>query len=226
VAQDVSRVRVKVCCIASVAEARAAVAAGADALGLVSAMPSGPGPIPDELIARIAATVPPGVDSFLLTCAREPQAVVDQVARCGTSVVQLVDAVPDATYAALRRHCPGRRIVQVVHVEDAGCVPRAERVATLVDALLLDSGSPGAEAPQLGGTGRCHDWNLSANIVARVGIPVYLAGGLDAENVTGAIARVRPFGVDLCSGVRTAERLDRAKLARFMSAVAQAGFAD
>src|SRR5262247_1766626 len=86
----VSRTRVKVCCIASVEEARAAIERGADALGLVSAMPSGPGPIPEERIAAIAAAVPPPVATFLLTCLQTAGEIEAQQRRSGANTLQLV----------------------------------------------------------------------------------------------------------------------------------------
>ncbi|MFC7332782.1 phosphoribosylanthranilate isomerase [Rhodocista pekingensis] len=213
------RTRLKVCCIASVEEARIAVAAGADALGLVAAMPSGPGPIPDETIAEIAATVPPPVATFLLTCRTDPDGVVEHVRRCGTNTVQLVDAVAPETYAALRRHCPAVRIVQVLHVEDEAALEEARRVAPRVDALLLDSGRPSLAVKELGGTGRVHDWAVSARIVAESPVPVFLAGGLKAGNVADAVRAVRPFGIDLCSGVRTDGRLDPTRLEALVAAL-------
>ncbi len=214
------RVRVKVCCISSVEEARIAVDAGADALGLVGRMPSGPGPIEDGLIAEIARTVPPAVSTFLLTSETEPGAVVDHVRRAGVTTVQLVDdTVKEDVHRALRSAMPWVRIVQVVHVRDAGSVEIAGRAAAHVDALLMDSGNPGAAVRELGGTGRVHDWSISREIVARVGVPVFLAGGLTAGNVGAAIAAVGPFGVDVCSGVRTDGRLDAEKVRAFVSAV-------
>src|SRR5919107_2020822 len=88
---DVRRPRVKVCCIADVAEARLAVRAGADALGLVSAMPSGPGVIGEETIAEVAATVPPPIATFLLTSRQDVAGIVEQQRRCGTNTIQLCD---------------------------------------------------------------------------------------------------------------------------------------
>lgn len=141
------KTRLKICCIASVEEAHLAIAAGADALGLVAEMPSGPGPIADNLIARIAGTVPPPISRFLLT---------------------------SRTDAAVR---------------------------------------------ELGGTGRTHDWAVSRRIVETCGRPVFLAGGLNAGNVADAIAQVGPYGLDLCSSVRTDGKLDAAKLARLVAAI-------
>lgn len=215
--------RVKICCIGSVAEAQIAVRHGADALGLVSAMPSGPGPISDELIAEIAATVPPPVATFLLTCRTDAEAIIDQQRCCGANTLQLVDAVPMAAYATLRRALPGIRIVQVIHVLGEQSVREANAIAPHVDALLLDSGNPHLAIKELGGTGRVHDWTHSKRIASECGKPVFLAGGLRADNVQAAIGAVAPFGIDLCSGVRTHGLLDEQKLAAFFAALEPLG---
>ena len=211
--------RVKVCCIASVGEARLAVEAGASAIGLVSAMPSGPGPISEEKIRQIAESVPGGIDTFLLTCLQHAREIIDQQRRCGTNTIQLVDRLTQGTYDDLRAALPGVAIVQVIHVTGSESVEEALRAAPHVDALLLDSGNPSLAVKELGGTGRIHDWQLSRRIRESAGVPVYLAGGLTAANVAEAIAHVQPFGLDLCSGVRTNGMLDTAKLSAFISAV-------
>lgn len=195
-----------------------AVAAGADAVGLVSAMPSGPGPIPDEDLLRLARAAPARIRTVLLTSRREPEAVVEQVAWAGTTDVQLVRAVPAATHEALRTRLPEVRVLQVVHVEGPSAVERARAVATRVDAILLDSGQPDAPTPELGGTGRVHDWWVSRDLVQAVDVPVWLAGGLNPENVAQAVRRVRPHGVDVCSGLRPEGRLDRDLLEDFGAA--------
>jgi phosphoribosylanthranilate isomerase len=211
--------QVKVCCISSPAEARAAVAAGAHALGLVSAMPSGPGVIEEALIATIAAQVPTGVHTFLLTSKQRASEIIAQHRRCLTSTLQLVDHVPVEELRRLRDALPGVQLVQVVHVTGPTSVDEALAVSPLVDALLLDSGNPNASVKELGGTGRTHDWAHSRQIVAAAPCPVYLAGGLRADNVAEAIATVRPHGLDLCSGVRSGGHLDAAKLRAFIAAV-------
>ena len=215
------RTRVKICCISSVAEAETAVAAGADAIGLVSAMPSGPGVIEEALIAKIAAAAPPAIGTFLLTSEVEPAAVVAQQRRCGVNTIQLCDALDAGAYPALREALPGVALVQVIHVRGEGDVAEAVGIGATVDGLLLDSGNPAATVKELGGTGRVHDWTLSRRIVESAPCPVFLAGGLNASNVADAIRRVRPYGVDLCTGVRTDDALDPAKLAAFMAAVAE-----
>ncbi|HJU86132.1 MAG TPA: phosphoribosylanthranilate isomerase [Gemmatimonadota bacterium] len=214
--------RVKVCCIASAEEARMAIEAGASALGLVSEMPSGPGPIPDERIAEIAATVPPGVATFLLTCRRDAEEIADQQRRSKVGVLQLCDETAPGVRSGLRGMLPGVKLVQVIHVRDARSIDEARAAANEVDAILLDSGRPDLPVKELGGTGRVHDWETSRAIREAVGVPVWLAGGLHPGNVAQAIATVRPFGVDLCSGIRVAGRLDEKLLASFMRAVASA----
>jgi phosphoribosylanthranilate isomerase len=210
------RVRVKVCCISSVGEARTAVEAGADAIGLVSSMPSGPGVISEALIREIARTVPPPVATFLLTCHQRVSDIAAQQQRCGTSTVQVCDRLVEGSYSELRAAMPGVSIVQVIHVNGRESVREAVDIAPQVDALLLDSGNQKLTTKELGGTGRTHDWRLSAEIRRRVRTPVFLAGGLRAENVSAAIGQVLPWAVDLCSGVRSEGHLDQSKLNEFM----------
>jgi phosphoribosylanthranilate isomerase len=217
------RIRIKICCIQSEAEARLAIAQGADALGLVGTMPSGPGPIEDELIAAIAARVPPPLATFLLTSETEAEAIIDHARRCRTNTLQLVDRIADEVYPRLRQALPGIKLVQVIHVRGEEAFAEAVAAAVHADALLLDSGRPHAPIKVLGGTGRVHDWAVSRRIVEAVTCPVFLAGGLRAANVGAAIATVRPFGVDVCTGVRRADySLDPEKLEAFVGAVAAA----
>lgn len=206
------RTRLKVCCIASVEEASLAVRLGADAIGLVGKMPSGPGPIDDALIREVAARVPPAVGTFLLTSRTEPEEVVEHVLAVGVNTVQLVDDVPVETYAALRRYAPAVRIVQVLHVQDHSVLEQARAVQPYVDAILLDSGRPKAAIRELGGTGRTHDWVVSARLVSESMVPVFLAGGIRPENVHEAITGVRPYGIDLCTGVRSNGKLNPVRL--------------
>jgi phosphoribosylanthranilate isomerase len=212
--------RIKICCIASREEAALAIKHGAAALGLVSAMPSGPGPIGEALIAEIAAAVPPPIATFLLTSATRADAIVAQALKCRPTALQLVDAVDQDVYQALRADVPWVKIVQVIHVTGPDSLDEARAAAAEVDALLLDSGNPNLAVKELGGTGRVHDWGVSKRIVDSVKIPVFLAGGLNVGNVGEAIRAVRPFGIDLCSSVRSDGRLDERKLAAFMHAAA------
>jgi len=212
---------IKICCIASVEEARTAQAAGAAALGLVSAMPSGPGVIADETIAEVAAAMRgSALRTFLLTSRTQAEAIAAQHARAGTTTLQLVDHVPHDELRRLRALCPGVELVQVIHVTGTASVDEAVAVAPFVDAVLLDSGNPALAVKELGGTGRTHDWALSRRIRDAIHpLPLWLAGGLRVHNVAQAIQAVQPHGLDLCTGVRSEGRLDAAKLAAFMQAV-------
>ncbi len=216
--------RVKICCIASAAEAQLAIQSGASAIGLVSAMPSGPGPISEEAIAQIVPHVPPGVATFLLTCESDPAKIIAQQRRTGANTIQLCDRVAGVTaYDELRAAMPGIALVQVIHVAGAESLEESLAVSPHVSAILLDSGNQKLAVKELGGTGRVHDWSISAEIVRRVAPrPVFLAGGLNPSSVADAIRRVRPFGVDVCTGLRTNGRLDPSKVAAFFAAIASA----
>lgn len=211
--------RIKICCISSVEEAKLAVAHGASALGLVGPMPSGPGVITDDLIFEIAKTVPPPVATFLLTSETKANNIVAHHSRVLTNTIQLVDALSEGSYHQIKTALPFVKLVQVIHVINDASVDEAVRISEEVDALLLDSGNPNLSVKVLGGTGNTHNWKLSRKIVEQSRVPVFLAGGLKAENVKQAIDEVQPFGLDLCSGVRTDKKLDAEKLEKFLKVV-------
>jgi len=214
--------RVKICCIASVEEAWMAIDHGASAVGLVSEMPSGPGPIPENLISEIAAVIPPGIGSFLLTCKQDAAAIVAQQRRVRVNTIQICDRLEPGSHKELRHALPGISLLQVIHVTGPEAVDEAISLAPSVDAILLDSGNQSLAVKELGGTGRTHDWKLSRQIRELVPIPIFLAGGLTGENIREAITQVRPFGVDACSGLRTDGRLDERKLTSFFKSIAAA----
>ncbi len=196
-----------------------AIDAGASAIGLVSEMPSGPGPIPEGLIAEIAATVPPAIGSFLLTCKEDAAAIIDQQRRLRVNTIQICDRLPHGSHRELREALPGVSLVQVVHVNGPEAVDEAIAVAPYVDAVLLDSGNQSLAIKELGGTGRTHDWRLSREIREAIDVPLFLAGGLNPSNVAAAIREVQPFGIDVCSGLRTEGRLDPQILADFFTQI-------
>ncbi len=212
-------VRVKICCISSTSEAQMAMNYGAAAMGLVGRMPSGPGPIADELIKSIAAAIPPPVASFLLTCETSAEQIIAHHKRTFTNTIQLVDELPEKDYVTIKEAIPAIKLVQVIHVIDEGSIEDAIKVSGYVDAILLDSGNPRLAIKELGGTGRVHDWKLSRKIKESIKIPLFLAGGLNAANVRQAIDEVEPYAVDVCSGVRTNGNLDKKKLDLFFNAV-------
>ena len=212
-------VKVKICCISSIKEARLAVEAGAYALGLVGPMPSGPGVISDEQISEIAGQVPKDIRTFLLTSETSPEAIIDHYHRTNTTTIQLVDQLEAGAHRIIRRALPDVELVQVIHVMDDTSLEEALKIAPEVDAILLDSGNPKLETKELGGTGRTHNWEISRRIVKKCPKPVFLAGGLKAENVGLAITQVQPFGLDLCSGVRSENQLDSRKVQSFFEAI-------
>jgi phosphoribosylanthranilate isomerase len=183
-------------------------------------MPSGPGVVADELAADIVRRTPPPIATFMLTSETTVAGILTHHNRVLASTIQLVDAVPPEAYNQLRQAIPTVKLVQVIHVIDERSLAEASAaVVSGSDALLLDSGNPNLTVKELGGTGRTHNWQISRAIVAQSPIPVFLAGGLNAATVRVAIEQVQPFGLDICSGVRTNGRLDLEKLRAFMDQV-------
>ncbi|MFA5848982.1 MAG: phosphoribosylanthranilate isomerase [Bacteroidales bacterium] len=211
------RPRVKICCISSIEEAKMAVDFGASALGLVAKMPSGPGVISDELILAISKTVPPPIATFMLTCETSAEQIIAHHRRTLTNTIQIVDELKEGSYDLIKNALPAIKIVQVIHVAGEETIEEAVKISGLVDAILLDSGNPNLRIKELGGTGRVHNWEISRKIVEQCKVPVFLAGGLTPENVRQAIDQVQPFGLDLCSGVRTNGQLDPYKLEKFFN---------
>lgn len=208
---------VKICCISSIEEAELAIKYGAIALGLVSEMPSGPGVISEDLIEEIASSVPPEINTFLLTSKTNVDSIIEQHRKCKTTTLQIVDRVKTNVLIKLRKELPAIRLIQVIHVTGEESITEAKNVAQFVDALLLDSGNQKLKVKELGGTGRTHDWTISRKIRDAVSIPVYLAGGIKANNVLDAVKEVEPFGIDLCSGVRENGKLNEERLEEFFS---------
>ncbi|HEX2920187.1 MAG TPA: phosphoribosylanthranilate isomerase [Bacteroidales bacterium] len=211
------KVRIKICCISSINEALTAIESGADALGLVGKMPSGPGPISDELIKEIAHAIPPPVASFLLTSETSASGIIKHHRRVNTNTIQIVDLLSEGNYSQIKEALPSVKIVQVIHVIDFKSVDLAIRLSENVDAILLDSGNPNLAIKELGGTGRVHNWKLSRLIRDNSKCPIFLAGGLNPDNVRQAIEEVNPYAVDICSGIRTNGVLDKNKLSTLMA---------
>ncbi len=211
--------KIKICCISTIGEAKTAIEYGASAIGLVGNMPSGPGVISDDLILRIAKTVPPPIGTFLLTSESTVENIIKHHQRTLTNTIQIVDALTQGSYKELKDALPAIKLVQVIHVIDDRSVDEAIEISEQVDAILLDSGNPNLKIKELGGTGRVHNWKLSRKIRDSIKIPIFLAGGLNAENVKQAIEEVNPFGLDLCSSMRTDGKLDKIKLEKFFDTV-------
>lgn len=214
---NAAKPRIKICCIKSIEEAQLAVSRGASAVGLVSEMPSGPGVISEQMIEKIAGSVPPGIGTFLLTSKHNADEIISQQRRCKTNTIQLCDRLSEGSHKMLKNNLPGISIVQVIHVGGEESIEEALEVFEYVDGLLLDSGNQNLPVKELGGTGRTHNWNISRQIVEKVRKPVFLAGGLNPSNIRSALETVKPYGVDICSGVRTDGGLDEIKLENFIN---------
>jgi phosphoribosylanthranilate isomerase len=210
---------IKICCISSIQEAKLAIDAGASALGLVGHMPSGPGIISDELIAEIADFTPKHIETFLLTSETNVDKIIKHHSKVNTTTIQIVDEITEGTHMQIKTELPQTNIVQVLHVLGESSIDEAIEVSKYVDMILLDSGNPNLSTKELGGTGRVHNWEISKTIVKKVSVPVFLAGGLNPSNALKAIKDVNPYGLDLCSGVRTNGSLDKQKLTSFFQAL-------
>ena len=204
--------RIKICCISSIQEAEMAIKLGASALGLVSEMPSGPGVISMETIKLIAASVPPPIATFLLTSKQNINEIIKQHEYCRTNTIQICDDLMVGTHKELKEALPGISIVQVIHVRGEESIADVLAIQNDVDVILLDSGDRSRQVKELGGTGRTHNWKISLKIREELDIPIFLAGGINPDNIAQAIGQVHPFGIDLCSGVRTDGKLDEIKL--------------
>jgi phosphoribosylanthranilate isomerase len=210
--------KTKVCCISDAAEARMAAQEGADWLGLVGPMPSGPGVLSLEQAREIATSCHFSARPILLTSAQRADDILAEAAFVGVDAVQIVRHI--SCDEATQLKASALHYVQVIHVGGPEALALIGAYAPYCDAFLLDSGSPSREA--FGGTGQTHDWSVSAEFVRRADKPVFLAGGLNPDNAREAICEVRPYGVDICSGVRRHHKLDPELLCAFMEKVGKA----
>lgn len=204
----------KVCCISSVKEALFALDRGADFLGLVGPMPSGPGILSLEDIKTIVISIPKNAKTVLLTSDSDAVAIASTVIDLNVYALQLVRELPLSELKKIRSLLPTTIIFSVVHVIDEKSINMAKSYQDLADFILLDSGDPSNDV--LGGTGDTHNWDYSKRIVKELYKPVFLAGGLHSNNIKQAIEYVNPAGVDLCSGLRTRDALDPEKLTSFV----------
>jgi len=159
------------------------------------------------------------ISTFLLTCKTNDKEIITQYKKCSTTHIQLVDNVETDAYKKLRNELLEVKIVQVIHVTGEESIGEAVGVSDFVDLILLDSGNQKLAVKELGGTGRTHNWSISKEIVENVNVPVFLAGGINSSNVSAAINEVKPYGMDICSGVRVNGKLDEALLKEFFTKV-------
>jgi phosphoribosylanthranilate isomerase len=215
-------VRVQIAGISSVDDALAVERAGADAIGFTLGLPSGPHNGLDEHRARhIIRALPPFITPVLITYRVTAAEVVPLCNYLGVATVQLhAPAAPDEL-AAMRAALPGLKLILAVNVTGPESVQLASERARHADALILDTYDP--ITGRHGATGKTHDWALSRCIVERVGVPVILAGGLNPGNVRDAIRTVRPWAVDVHTGVERPDgSTDHALVRAFVAAARKA----
>lgn len=201
--------RVKICGIRTEADVRIAVASGADAVGFISGVTHrSEDALAREHAAELVAATPPYVSTVLVTHLEHAEEIVGLAEIVGVDTIQVHGLVSSKTLRAVFDQSRGRwRITRVVHVTGDDSVGEALHVADACHAVHLDSRT----ADRLGGTGRTHDWSISRKIVdalASLGVPVILSGGLRPDNVADAVTAVRPYAVDVNSGVEN-ERGDK-----------------
>ena len=196
--------QIRISCVKTIAELKSCIALGADEVGFVSGVPSGPGQVSIEGANELIRATPSAMRHYVLTADLSVQGLVRIVSETGCTGLQLVRTLDHSAYRELREALPQISLNQVVHVGEGGELQACHMLGDLgIDAITLDTLRQG-NVPQYGGTGLVHDWGTSAEIVASSPIPVYLAGGLNAGNVIRSATVVRPFGIDVCSGVRDA----------------------
>ena len=188
-------------------------------MGFVCAIPTSERTININDATSITTQLPASTKTFLLTSEITAELIRKKARLASVSTVQILAHLSSTESEKLSKILPDIEKVQVIHIQDRSALELIDRYAPYVNAFLLDSGRPDLSPPEYGGTGRTHDWTISAEFVRRSPLPVFLAGGLTPDNVGEAIRKIRPNGVDLCSGVRSNGRLDSTKLEKFIAAV-------
>ncbi len=187
------RTRVKICGLTDESDRDVAIAAGADAIGVISSVPvDTPREVEASRAARLLRDIPPFVTGVLVTMPASVDAAVTLQERVKADVVQIHGGLAPEDIAELDKALAAQVIVAVEHDQED-----IDAYADVADLLVVDS----ATAHGAGGTGETHDWEVTAALVERLDTPVMLAGGLTPENVSAAITAVEPFAVDTASGV-------------------------
>lgn len=209
--------RAKICGINTWENARIALDCGADALGfLVGITHLAEDKIEVEDAKKIIDKLPPFVSTVAVTHLQDPKKIVEMCKYLGVTTLQIHDYISPEEVAFCKEELKLVKIIKAVHVLDGdkqGTIDMAHSFEKVADTLLLDSRT----AERLGGTGKTHDWNISKEIVEQLNIPVMLAGGLTDQNVYDAVKKVRPYAVDVNSGVEIAGDKDWDKVYGFIT---------
>jgi phosphoribosylanthranilate isomerase len=192
--------RIKICGVRTVEDAMKCVDSGADAVGMLLA-PS-PRRIPAEQARDIVESLPPFVTPVIVMMPSAAEEAIEAARAISPGALQLQGDEPPEMLVKIKRALPGVRLIKAVHVGGGDELVKARLYENVADAILLDTVSP-----ERGGSGQTHDWSVSKKVVASIKKPVVLAGGLTPYNVAGAIKAVRPYAVDVASGVEAEGRI-------------------
>lgn len=198
--------RVKICGVRTVEDALGCAAAGADAIGVLVNVKVSPRRITVERARDIARRLPPFVTPVIVMMPSSHDEVIDAALRVRPGAIQLHGNEPPEMLFRIKQALPGIRIIKTIHVGSGNEIQTALSYEGAADGLLLDTSSPAK-----GGSGVTHDWEISRGIVSSVKMPVILAGGLSPSNVEDAIRTVKPFAVDVSSGVEPRGQRTRSK---------------
>lgn len=191
---------VKICGLSNSIDALTAAHAGADALGFVM----GGNVLPVEVephaqtVREIIRSLPPGVDSYIVTHLTRAADILALAEYVGSTGIQISEDLPVGEVRKVRK-ATKRKIIKTVIVRDETSLSRLKAMEPFADYILLDTQVAG----YVGGTGVTSDWTLCARMIKASQKPVFLAGGLNPQNVATAIEKVHPAGVDVSTGVST-----------------------
>jgi phosphoribosylanthranilate isomerase len=201
--------RVKICGIMNELDLNCAIAGGADAVGFIVEVEGSRHRISAEVARELIKRVPVFTKSVAVIAPDSPEEAVLLAQKTGADLIQVHGTLEPLEIKELKKR---------VHQSVIAAVPQgveAHLMAAAADAVLLDTFKDG----KLGGTGAVHDWSVSAAIARDLCIPVILAGGLNPSNVGEAIRTVKPYAVDVSSGVEIAGRKDQEKVKSFVREV-------
>ena len=218
-----NRCKVKICGTTSVPDARMAADAGADYSGIVVEVPFSERSVPIDSAAEIVRQTP--IPTVILVFDQPTDWVREAAAQIQPFAIQLLGHEPPADVETLKGtlSCKIWKSLFLPTENEPGADAKtiSARIGTYIDAgadaLLFDTAEFKDGKARFGGTGNRSDWNLSAQLVQTCKVPAFLSGGIRPENVRAAIETVRPYGVDLCSGVEAVKGVrDRGKLNRLI----------
>lgn len=189
--------RVKICGLMRFGDVSAALNEGADAVGFVVNSPLSPRNLNFSRARRLMKSVGVFSTKVVVTSSGNPRGLFKICERIRPDALQLHYHTPQLI-RLLRKERPDVKLILATQIRDESSLKRAEDSSRYADATLTDSPS----ATRMGGTGRVHDWGLTTKVRDAIyPHPLILAGGLTVSNVATAIAKVRPYGVDVSSGV-------------------------